>query len=592
MKRIKAGVLVLGALAMSGCASWRGGQDVECVGFDGFTKTMELGAIIDEISFDPGLPQPGGKASPATYSYFDLNSVDEIDNLFEPARKGNLEELAAQSSAGENILLLSGGGQWGAYGAGLFLGLACPGELVTDRHNGTLPCHDAAGQIDASSLDFAKLDELGIKTITGVSTGGLQSTLLMIVLDRGREKGVRAAALGQLVKSYLPAAQSDLVDHTGFEWAVFQGSVAGTDPLRRHVAGVYDEKRDLDGDGKLDGEKDRSFMQELYRGVDAAGVDALVGFVDASDGKFKRVSINAMLKKIHEEGADEDTSLARSSQCMQAATLASSAMPVFHQQLRVVDGETAKGDDGGVANTLFDGGVRRSVFTEYVGAKAAEAVNVAPAVYSYGTASAKVFDRQNALLQLETRLETLIGQRETMANALDDGNKAALASQIDIAAAQTQMARNALAEARSEEVSARTRLAELHLRAAVLPEIYVLRNGPTRRDEDKEVDAIDTAEPQAMRAYDLLVNELEVGSIAGLRLKNPLGKIHLSTAEGIATKELVNYKPKCPKRKEMMFDPTFMRCLLLTGVQRAQQTNGPWWELPVGDTVKLQEDTQ
>lgn len=579
MQRVKTVVALLGAVALSGCMSTRGGQDIECAGFDKFADAMEPGTIIRTIQFDPGLPGAANHKVFLATGPTELRSAKPIDDLFEPARTGAPPILAASPEAAKNILLLSGGGQWGAYGAGVFLGLACPADKVTDRHNGALPCHDAAGNIEAGAIDFTKLDELKIKTITGVSTGSLQATLLMIVLDKGRKNDVRAAALGQLVRSYLPAKESDLVDNTGFLLSVFKGSVAGTNPLRRHIAEVYGDQQQII--------PKRSFMEELYRGTDTARVDALIGFVDASDTRFKSVDVNQMLKDIRAENADEATSIARASLCMQAASLASSAMPVFHQQLRVVQSESAKTDQDRAPNTLFDGGVRRSVFAEYVGAKAAQAVNVAPAIHAHGQASTKLFEKQNESLEKEAQLAKLLGQRDTMGVNLAD--KAALGMLIEQTTAESEDVKAALAMAVKEEAAARARLTALHARGAALPTIYVLRNGPTTRGLDPEIDAVKSAEPQAMRAYDILVNELEVGSIAGLRLQNPLGKIFLSTAEGVSTDDVVNFGPNCPKRSKMMFDPNFMRCLLLTGVQRAQQENGPWWTLPFGETIKAPE---
>jgi hypothetical protein len=578
MHRVKTAIALLGAVALSGCMSTRGGQDIECAGFDRFAKPMELGSIIEAIEFDPGLPGSDSGRVPAAAGSFDLRAAKPIDDLFEPALTGDLDNLAALSEARGNILLLSGGGQWGAYGAGLFLGLVCPADTVTDRHNGALPCHDAAGKIDPHALNFAKLDELEITTITGVSTGGLQATLLMIVLDTGRQNEIRAAALGQLVKSYLPAKQSDLVDHTGFVRAVFKGSVAGTNPLRRQVASAYDDKREVT--------PKRSFVEELYLGMDTARVDALIGIVDASDSRFKSVNINEMLKAIRSEDAGKEASIARSSRCMQAASLASSAMPVFHQQLRVVESESARTDQERPPSTLFDGGVRRSVFAEYVGAKAAQAVNVAPAIHAYGLASANLIAKRSEFLDKEAQLAKLLGQSDLRGLNVAENDKAALNVLIEQTTAQTHVANDALATATRVELDARVRITALRVRAAALPTIFVLRNGPTTRGDDPEVDAIKSAQPQAMRAYDILVNELEVGSIAALRLQNPLGEVFLSTAEGIATNDVENFRPLCPKRKEMMFDPTFMRCLLLTGAQRAQQVNGPWWTLPFGETVK------
>lgn len=578
MKRIRAAAALLGAFALSGCLSSRMGQDIECKGFNGYVTEMNLGAITTAIQTNPGLPGSSGSGLVEKSAPAGLNAAREIDDLFEPARKGNAGGFESLVDEPRNILLLSGGGQWGAYGAGLFLGLACPTDRVTDRHNGALPCHDAAGNIDANALDFKKLDDMEIKTITGVSTGGLQASLLMIVFDRGRKKDIRAAALGQLVKSYLPARQGDLVDYSGFLRVPITGSVAGTGPLRRHVGKVYEDKRPAAGD--------RSFAQVFYDKEYTPQVNALVGFVDGSDGKFKYVSLAALREAIHKDNDREDRSVAKLSRCMQAATLASSAMPVFHQQLRVVEDAEANDRDKRKPDTLFDGGVRRSVFIEYVGAKAAEAVPVAPAVYGLSRASGELAARQKAAREAQTQLSDLLARRDAMNAALDEGNTSALSAAISQAMAESQKAAAALDLAERKALDARRAVEDLSVRAEALPKLFVLRNGPTTREEDKKINAIEGAEPQAMRAYDLLVNELEVGSIASLRLQNPLGKIKLSTAEGIATEDLPYSGPKCPKRKKMMFDPVFMRCLLLTGVQRAQQEQdkGPWWLLPTGET--------
>ena len=579
MRRMKTTIAMLAAAALSGCMSTRGGQDVGCAGFDDFAKPMAPGSVIQSIERNPGLP--GAiltQATPSTVST-DATAVKAIDDLFAPPLTGPVGPLGLVAEPRGNILLLSGGGQWGAYGAGLFLGLACPRDIVTDRHGGALPCHDAAGKIVPDAVDFAKLDALHIRTITGVSTGGLQASLLMIVLDAGRAKDIRTAALGQLVKSYLPARESDLVDNTGFVRAVFKGSVAGTNPLRRHLTEVFDTDRL--------GNPKTSFIAELYRGVDTARVDALIGFVDASDGQFKRVDVNEMLREIRQERAGEDPSIARASRCLLAASLASAAMPVFHQQMRVVNSETGRSADDPAPNTLFDGGVRRSVFAEYVGAKAAQAVNLAPALDAFVSASDKLIQQQGVVIGLEAQLAELLARRDTPGTKLAAPEQRALGARIEEASAQVEAAKAALASAVQEELAARKRLMALRARAAALPGLYVLRNGPTTREKDPAVDAVKSAEPQALRAYDLMVNALEVGSIAALRLQNPLGPIHLSTAEGIAAAGPVNFGPRCPKRNAMMFDPTFMRCLLLTGVQRAQRDGGPWWPLPLGENASV-----
>ena len=105
----------------------------------------------------------------------------------------------------------------------------------------------------------------------------------------------------------------------------------------------------------------------------------------------------------------------------------------------------------------------------------------------------------------------------------------------------------------------------------------MLRNGPTTSVFNPRVNSVDGAIEQALRAYELLVNELEVGSIASLRLANPYGPILLSTADGSENVEFsregdpssspAKLRPGCKKNGEM-FDPEFMVCLQNFGIRR------------------------
>ncbi len=558
----------MAGLLVSGCASTRGPQDVSCARFDDFAIAPKPNAFVADIqryvvydkdvsaaqtAFMESLAQPESLGEPAALPAASQQSVAELVSqtafgIGEAALKregARLEreytrQVAAQENARlvgpeslvpesrpetpagaitdenqiivqsslptHNILLLSGGGQWGAYGAGLFLGLACQQRPSPQDDRNEMPCmtSDADGtrRIDDRLISFDRLDAMNIGMITGVSTGSLQSLLLAVVLDQTQPRSGRIASLQQLLDSYAPRQESDLVDYDGFRAVIFKGSVAGTSPLRNEVRKVLNHSFTLRSDDVDEaGEPGGSAIVErsLVEHVGKSPIRTLVGVVGGADGEFKSVNLKRMVTELSAKGASRD----EMTDCVLAATLASSAMPVFHQQLRVL---TAAGDDGSgeakkvTPKTLFDGGVRRSVFVSEIG------------------------------------------------NAFATGY-AALAGVMSEGAFRAAM------------------------RSDTLPKVYVLRNGPTGSKPSGNVDIVRNARDQAMRAYTLLVNELEVGSIAALRLANPYGPIVISTADGSENREApangklgIARKP-CVKNDEM-FNPEFMRCLQNFGARR------------------------
>lgn len=431
------------ALALSGCAATRGGQDISCPRFSEYVEELETIGFVADIQCEAdGQNCADGKGADKLL----LGQAE--DSLSKAIRLSVSGDREALGPPGRNHLLLSGGGQWGAYGAGMFAELHRRG----------------------------KLDGLGVGHVTGVSTGGLQSLLLAVALDPKLDAARRDAAIKQLTDSYSPEDEKELVKRNGEELAVFTGSVAGTNPLRRHLFEVLCDKPDSCG-----------LIQDLRNGT----METFIGFVEGRSGRFKFLSVRRVLK------AETDDRAAAS--CIAAAAMASAAMPVFHQQMRVTGGS----DD---PTTLFDGGVRQSVFLAGIGERV---------------------------------------ERETNA-AYSIRPKAA----------------GAPATPQEEDY----------------PEIYVVRNGPTIRTKDTKVDKVTTAAPQGKRAYDLIVNELEVGSIASLRLANPYGKIWLTTADGWDMKQASG--EICKKEpKEAMFSPTFMKCLQRLGAGKVARDGGAWWPL-------------
>lgn len=430
-------------MALTGCAATRGGQDISCPRFSEYVEELETIGFVADIQCEADGTSCGGKAGSDK-----LQEGQAEDSLSKAIRLSVAGDLETLRTPGRNHLLLSGGGQWGAYGAGMFAELHRRGEL----------------------------DGLGVGHVTGVSTGGLQSLLLAVALDPGQEAARRDAAIRQLTISYSPTDEKQLVKRNSELRAVFTGSVAGTNPLRRHLFEVLCDKPDSCG-----------LIRDLRKGT----METFIGFVEGRSGRFKFLSVRRVLEK------EKDDREAAS--CIAAAAMASAAMPVFHQQMRVTGGP-------GDPRTLFDGGVRQSVFLAGIGERV---------------------------------------ERET---------SAAYSARLK--------ATDAPATPQEQDY----------------PVIYVVRNGPTVRNEDRQVDAVSSAAPQGKRAYDLIVNELEVGSIASLRLANPYGKIWLTTADGWdkeqASGEVCEKKPD-----DAMFSPTFMQCLQRLGARKVARDGGPWWPL-------------
>ena len=556
MKAKAAMAALVAAALVSGCASTRGGQNIACADFANYALEPKPHAIISDIqrygvenrgadpaaalAFEKGQASPSGEdqgpvdamIGQTVFGMDDAALEAEARRLREqydragtqavvkggpsaslPAPGLDQNEIVVSSTLEpRNVLLLSGGGQWGAYGAGLFLGMICK-QTVSARHDPeNMPCLvKVPGQkrqitSEHGLLDFTALDEMDIGVITGVSTGSLQSLLLSVILDKTQTKKTRIAALQEMLDSYAPGKQSELVDYDGFLAVVFQGSVAGTTALRDHVRGVLEKRWDfrdgvLEPDGSYSGAAIPS--RRLVDQIGQSPITTMVGIVEGYDGDFKSVNMRRMVREIQaeeeESGAPSST---RATDCVLATTLASSAMPVFHQQLRVVAGP--EDDDSANGTTLFDGGVRRSVFISELG---------------------------NAFNRRSLTLARLMGRN--------------LYARMD--------------------------------KAGKLPRMYVLRNGPTTSVFNEKVNEVDGAINQALRAYELLVNELEVGSIAALRLANPYGAIQLSTADGSENDEYARppgsgaageaLRAGCRKNGEM-FDPAFMVCLQNFGIRR------------------------
>ncbi|NML05700.1 patatin-like phospholipase family protein [Sphingomonas sp. G-3-2-10] len=297
MRRIIAS-MVLGLL-LAGCAG-HGTLNIDCPPFDKYKHDVPYSALEKEIH---GIGRPGPTAPPRPR---DNDMLERMEGATKPADAG-LESLPGRPRPPlPAVLMLSGGGQWGAFGAGF---------LDQMRLNRTLP--------DATF-------------ISGISTGGLQALFVSIGTPE---------AYAALLKAYAPAEESEVVDRGGFLRVVLTGSMAGLKPLRARIEAA------LCPDAIIGDPAKPCALDALRAMMGPDGKQTkyvLIGFVEAASGRFQYVDVVELAQLPRREART----------CITAAALASAAMPVNFQPVQI----------NGV--TYYDGGVRASVFEANVAASA------------------------------------------------------------------------------------------------------------------------------------------------------------------------------------------------------------------------------
>ncbi len=313
------------AVMLPGCAT-RGPISLTCPIFDSVVTALPPSPLERDIQSDA--PPPVGvtdaivshslRAPPPTAS-------DPLTEAFRRARpqreatitpENGLVARAATPPKPVQALLLSGGGQWGAFGAGFLSQLQSSPRAIDPQ------------------------------IITGVSTGGLQS--IFVALNTPE-------AYQALVRSYSPASQSDLVNANPAALAAITGSMAGISPLRSAIEGAL----------CTGGDPARGCPM-----IDALAVtprQVLIGFVEAESGRFMVADINSMARHAaatapRTPARTEANRVARD--CITGAALASAGMPLFFQPVRIGN------------KVYYDGGVRQSVFLASVAEAAARAAAV------------------------------------------------------------------------------------------------------------------------------------------------------------------------------------------------------------------------
>ena len=250
--------------------------------------------------------------------------------LMESANRLKFQESSAPKSV--NVLLLSGGGGWGAFGAGFLK--AYHEEVLKAKLN-----KNASPRFRDAPLRF--------DAITGVSTGALQA--LLVAVDDYDE----------LEKQYRIENQEQLATRSGILGVLTRGSLFNTTPLRQRLEGLI-----CAGPGNC---------PLLAKLAEPGRPKLFIGVVEIATGTLKIVNITALLQSVY-LAADgtiapnpDALKVDKAARCVAGVTLASTAIPVFLRPVRLGDAAA------GAYTTYVDGGVRASVFEANTAQIAAQA---------------------------------------------------------------------------------------------------------------------------------------------------------------------------------------------------------------------------
>jgi len=179
----------------------------------------------------------------------------------------------ASEAPASNFLILSGGGQWGAFGAGFLRGWS---------HKGT----GAAARPDRFDV------------VTGVSTGALQASFAFL----GKPQD------DALVQAYTITSERQLVRDHGPTFFLTHASMADTGPaeayIRSRLAALIDQVAAPENEGRR----------------------LLVGAVDGLDGRMYAIDLTRIAREL--TGRERED-------CYAGALLASAAVPVVFRQVTV-----------------------------------------------------------------------------------------------------------------------------------------------------------------------------------------------------------------------------------------------------------------
>jgi len=230
-------IILFAGLMLGGCAT-RGALNIDCRQFGrAVTNPPPIGIVADvqreadhlqrELQFVAGTSE-----GPTAIERGVDRAIASTSRVSNTATRSIVDEAPAT-----DILMLSGGGQWGAFGAGFM-------AMLSRR-----PEHMPRPAL-----------------ITGVSTGALQAFFLALQ-DADRFE--------RLSRQYSPASEDEIVTRNPMWAAVITGSMAGLAPLKRRI------EEELCNNGNP--EDGCPMIRALAR---PDGPDVLVGFVEATSGEF------------------------------------------------------------------------------------------------------------------------------------------------------------------------------------------------------------------------------------------------------------------------------------------------------------------
>ncbi|WP_225206597.1 patatin-like phospholipase family protein [Novosphingobium huizhouense] len=496
---IARGLLLALCATLAGCST-TGPLVFSCRGLEGATgyaQQQQNSRYVRQIRGEPVGPAPDAQtalppapAEPAagdlspTVAQFPLTLEQALRASADEARKVEANAMPARPLRdGWSLpntapipadLLLSGGGQWGAYGAGFLSQLHRQG--------------------------FDKRYPFG--TVTGISTGAFQALFVGAGADDDYDR---------LAAVYAPGTEADLVRRYPELLAVVTGEMAAIARLRAKLEDALCVRDLLDravrSGQPLDAQQAEAICPMIVHLAVAGGTTfpelkkpvlprrVFIGVVRADDGAFLTANATRIATDLFAEDVAHlrlaPDRLRNAQQCLAGVVLASAAMPLFYQQVQISDPA-----NGGKRRTYYDGGVRQSVF--------------------------------EAELALDRK--------------------------------------------RSEDKRP----------------IFVVRNGPTAlltrqrrpgettdRDvpgPDALVNAKANALDAAMRAEKIVVNQIEVQSIADLRLTNPQGPVYFTTADDFHAFRSDAHPNGCSRAdRKAVFDRDFMLCLRELGIAKAKK---------------------
>ena len=279
---------------------------------------------------DPGAPEqtaPSMKALGELKDYLEDQEKLDQDLILKRQQVGALDF----SDQDKSLLILSGGGQWGAFGA----------TFLADRRNRQIRSPDT-GAMAPVQWDY----------VTGISTGALQALF------------VGADDYEGLVKAYTIEDGNELATKNG--WRIIRrGSINNTAKLKQRVIQtlLYEDPEAPDTPDRAPGllHKIAKYDIPADQRESVRRPHIFIGVVEGASGHFYEIDITRMVEDHYipgtsPEAKDKQTDLA---DCVAGWALASSAVPV---QLTPVIIEEESDDGARTKKAYLDGGVRSSVF--------------------------------------------------------------------------------------------------------------------------------------------------------------------------------------------------------------------------------------